>query len=371
MKDKHIKNFLYQHNWEKIWKSPYSFLNTSIFATHYFKPCQKIIGASFSKIILIHEKGEVTLYRIKSENENFGKKLALRMEKDVNFVKKYCKKLKNLIEKIDYLYFKKDNLKEIISENFFKKFLADYEKVLPYYIGVYWASNYINPKAKQYKLLEETRKKVEPFYSNAEKFFMKYYKWISKRYNLTVEQASSLLLHEFLSILRGNNHFLPKRDELNQRYIFSILLFTKHSFRVLIGDDANKFEKYLTNLIESKEVIKRNKTIIQGVIAYPGKVRGKVQIISNPLQNKVFKEGNILVAVSTRPEFVPIIRKASAIVTDQGGLLSHAAIVSREMKKPCVIGTKIATKVLKDGDLVEVDANRGVVKIIKRSGKIN
>ena len=58
---------------------------------------------------------------------------------------------------------------------------------------------------------------------------------------------------------------------------------------------------------------------------------------------------------------------AGAIVTNQGGITSHAAIVSRELNIPCIIGTKIATKVLRDGDLVEVDANKGVVKIIKKS----
>jgi pyruvate,water dikinase len=61
------------------------------------------------------------------------------------------------------------------------------------------------------------------------------------------------------------------------------------------------------------------------------------------------------------------MKKATAFVTDAGGILSHAAIVAREMKKPCIIGTGVATKVLKDGDLVEVDANKGVVKIIKRA----
>jgi pyruvate, water dikinase len=60
------------------------------------------------------------------------------------------------------------------------------------------------------------------------------------------------------------------------------------------------------------------------------------------------------------------MKKASAIITDEGGITSHAAIVSREMKKPCVIGTKIATKILKDGDLVEVDADRGIVNILKK-----
>ena len=64
----------------------------------------------------------------------------------------------------------------------------------------------------------------------------------------------------------------------------------------------------------------------------------------------------------TRPEYLPLMEKAAAFITDAGGVLSHAAIVAREMKKPCIIGTKIATKILKDGDLVEVDAERGTIR---------
>jgi len=77
------------------------------------------------------------------------------------------------------------------------------------------------------------------------------------------------------------------------------------------------------------------------------------------------KKGDILVAGQTRPTLMTAIHKAGAIVTDEGGIISHAAIISRELKKPCIIGTKIATKILKDGDLVEVDANNGIVKILK------
>ncbi len=62
------------------------------------------------------------------------------------------------------------------------------------------------------------------------------------------------------------------------------------------------------------------------------------------------------------------MKRAAAFVTDEGGITCHAAIVAREMKKPCVIGTKIATQIFKDGDMVEVDAQRGVVRIIKRVG---
>jgi pyruvate,water dikinase len=63
---------------------------------------------------------------------------------------------------------------------------------------------------------------------------------------------------------------------------------------------------------------------------------------------------------------MPIIKKCGAIVTDEGGITCHAAVISRELEIPCIVGTKIATQVLKDGDLVEVDANKGVVKILKK-----
>ena len=76
-------------------------------------------------------------------------------------------------------------------------------------------------------------------------------------------------------------------------------------------------------------------------------------------------EGDILVTGMTNPQIIPMLKKASAIVTDEGGIICHAAIISRELKKPCIVGTKNATQILKDGDLVEVDANNGIVRIIK------
>jgi pyruvate,water dikinase len=74
------------------------------------------------------------------------------------------------------------------------------------------------------------------------------------------------------------------------------------------------------------------------------------------------KNGDILVAESTTPELLMLCKKAGAIVTDQGGMLSHAAIIARELKIPCVIGTGNATHTLQNGDRIEVDANHGLVK---------
>jgi phosphoenolpyruvate synthase/pyruvate phosphate dikinase len=108
-----------------------------------------------------------------------------------------------------------------------------------------------------------------------------------------------------------------------------------------------------------------NRKMIKGQIASAGKATGKVKILRLKKEMGKVKKGDILVSPMSVPEFLPAMKNASAFVTDEGGIMCHAAIVAREMHKPCVIGTKIATKVLKDGDLVEVDADKEIVKIIK------
>ena len=91
---------------------------------------------------------------------------------------------------------------------------------------------------------------------------------------------------------------------------------------------------------------------LSGQIACKGVVNGVVRVIFDPHEDKGFQQGDILVTSMTRPEFVSIMKKAGAVVTNEGGITCHAAIVSRELGIPCIIGTKIATQVLKDGDLV-------------------
>jgi phosphohistidine swiveling domain-containing protein len=106
---------------------------------------------------------------------------------------------------------------------------------------------------------------------------------------------------------------------------------------------------------------------IKGNVVSQGQARGKVKIIWRSSDLSKLKSGDVLVANFTTPEYVPAMKKAIAIVTDDGGITCHAAIISRELNKPCVVGVKIATKVLKDGMMVEVDAERGIVKILKKS----
>lgn len=102
---------------------------------------------------------------------------------------------------------------------------------------------------------------------------------------------------------------------------------------------------------------------VRGIVAQPGRVKGLVKIIRTAKDIMNFPAGRILVAQMTSPDYIVAIKKAKAIVTDDGGLTCHAAIVARELKIPCIVGTRNATRRLKDGFAVAVDADQGVVKI--------
>lgn len=141
---------------------------------------------------------------------------------------------------------------------------------------------------------------------------------------------------------------------------------------VLFKEDNNRecyFGKEAADKFSELEssLDKPNSDQIKGVVACNGKACGKVKIIrvADSKEAQLFETGDILVTSMTRPEFTPLMKKAAAIITDEGGISSHASIVSRELNKPCIIGTGNATEILKDGDMVEVDADNGVVKIVK------
>ncbi len=101
---------------------------------------------------------------------------------------------------------------------------------------------------------------------------------------------------------------------------------------------------------------------LKGLPAYPGVVKGRARLVLRQRDFPSFRQGEILLAPNTRPEYVPIMKKASAIVTEEGGITSHAAIVSRELSIPAVVGVQGVLDVIRDGDRIEVDANSGTVR---------
>ncbi len=155
----------------------------------------------------------------------------------------------------------------------------------------------------------------------------------------------SLRVPEVITLLSGN--FFPKEGPAG-RECFTLEI-TDNGPKLTTGIIKEKGETYALAEINGKS-------------AYKGKVQGTIKIVLSHRDCFKVENGDILVATMSTPDFLPAMLKAAAFVTDIGGITSHAAIISREMKKPCVIGTKIATKVFHDGDLVEVDAEKGIVR---------
>jgi len=132
-------------------------------------------------------------------------------------------------------------------------------------------------------------------------------------------------------------------------------------------ETLREYQKKHPELDFDLEISFGNDSEIVGQVGNKGYAKGFVRIMKRKQQIVKAKEGDIIVSTMTTPDFVPAMKKAAAIITDEGGITCHAAIVARELKKPCIIGTKFATQVLHDGDLVEVDADNGVVRIISKN----
>jgi len=161
-------------------------------------------------------------------------------------------------------------------------------------------------------------------------------------------------------VLKG----LVDRDNLKKRHDQGMLLhFFENGHKIIFGDEAASLKADMDMGSSGPEA---GVTELRGQTASQGYARGIARIILEQKDFGKLKKGEILVTSMTRPEFVPIMETAGAIVTNEGGITCHAAIVSRELGKPCIIGTRNATSVIKDGDLVEVRANHGTVKILKQ-----
>ncbi len=178
-------------------------------------------------------------------------------------------------------------------------------------------------------------------------------KEIAKRKFLTEKQVRFATVEDIKQMLLHDQYDEAELLTRTQECIYYAQRDFEH---VYTGAEMEEIKKTLEQEIDT------DVDELTGEIGCLGYAKGEVKIIIRAEDMAKMNEGDILVSIATDPDIVPAMKKAAGIVTEQGGVTSHAAIVSRELGIPCVIGTKIATKVLQDGDLVEVDAKNGVVK---------
>lgn len=163
---------------------------------------------------------------------------------------------------------------------------------------------------------------------------------------------------EELSFALINNEI--NEDIIRERFENYIILSKGSKCFVASGKEAEIFEKKY--FVESDKNTKQFK----GRAASRGCSKGTARVVLGQKDFYKMSKGEILVVINTTPDFVSIMRKASAIVAEEGGLTSHTSVVSREFNIPCIVGVQNITNLIMDGDEVEVDANKGIVKILKK-----
>jgi phosphohistidine swiveling domain-containing protein len=175
---------------------------------------------------------------------------------------------------------------------------------------------------------------------------------ISNRTGIETRLLRNLTEKEFGELLSGKPMNI---ESLRERAERSVLVMENGEFSVLLGEEARDYERMFTISFEDLNEVK-------GTVASLGKAHGTARVLASAKEIGRVREGDILITTMTTPDYVPAMKKAAAIVTDEGGVTCHAAIVARELGIPCVIATRIATKIFKDGEEVEVDAVHGIVK---------
>lgn len=200
-------------------------------------------------------------------------------------------------------------------------------------------------------------------WSGAEFLALSMFKKLSKLANIPIHDFMQSYYHKDIERLISKGICLSK-DEIAKRKICFVCYFHDNKLLFKSGSDA---EELIKQLLGKREVLTKE---LKGMPASTGNVKGIARVVLvTDLAGFVkdlnaFKKGEILVTTMTTPNMVVIMKKAAGIITDEGGICSHAAVVSREFKIPCVVGTKDGTRTIKTGDVVEINTTDGKVKII-------
>ncbi len=319
-------------------------------AWHYsiFLGTEKVLGFKFlgkSPLVFYYLDSSIEVWSDEVALNGFMERLDQYSRKNPEIMKAVLNAYKRKLKNFSPFFRQKraGNNKKLI---FFINLLFD---IISYFTIMYYIADHSLASPAVRKIAEEIRLK-DSFYDDVDNYIRQSLKKIHPSLG-GLETA----------ILKDEIMVFPSKKELLKRQKGFILIPGEYFFLGSLESFARRYKNYVFNFLKYNP----KKKIIKGTPAFSGQAKGRVMIIKNKEKIKLFKKGYILVSPMTTPDYLPAMKKAKAFITDEGGMLCHAAIVARELKKPCIIGTKIATKVLHDGDFVEVDAEKGIVKIIK------
>ncbi|MFA6227024.1 MAG: PEP-utilizing enzyme [Candidatus Paceibacterota bacterium] len=329
----------------------------------YTKPMYKILGYSYDAVCGIGGDGKFhTLFNEEMIAQKTGEFIDNNYKDlgDIVFTPSI-----NTFNECLERFKKMDDNDPVLSLKLINNIYSNYMTCIGIY-NCFW--RYIGNEASKGKLttidvesISRQRDIVAKFYPKVESKIKEYTHKIGEMNNFDGDLLRYLTQKEMGDYLGNRLNIIDILKVLNLRREKYLYLLTIDGY-----EETSTDKDLIGKIYEEFYLVKDIKKELNGFPAYKGIVKGRVfNKIQGNNSDHLVEKGYILVTSMTHPDDIYIIKESSAIITDEGGILSHAAIVAREMRKPCIIGTKIATQVLKDGDMVEVDADKGVVRIIK------
>jgi phosphoenolpyruvate synthase/pyruvate phosphate dikinase len=346
-------------DWTHYLTRPFSLFGASIW-NHWFlsKEFHEVIGTHMPYSLSVEtHPGVVRNYRIKGQLDAFQQAMET-LSKDKRKIKDIFRKGFQLNEQAR----KKLNSKNFLSLK--KEIDFHVDNALHAGFIPYWIYDHLSSEDKKDKEVTGPCERLR-----ATSFYPRLINGaitplaIKRLAELGVKNPSEAAELVTLSELLSNN--IKSIDERRKKRKLHLFIYQSFNNKELV-EWTKKPEDLIAKLEEEKE----HDVQIKGTVSFAGTVRGIARLIlTNDFKGKTFNKGDILVAASTNPELMPLLRKTGGIVTDEGGMMCHASIIARELHIPCIVGTKNATKIIKDGDLVEVDAKKGEVHILKKARK--
>lgn len=345
--------------WQKIVTREYTFLYAT-YTIDAYKRMEDLVGTTLQHNLFYGEGSLLSIYR---ENKD-----VLRSYKMIEKIaKKDPSAIVEKMDRYDYLVSENYRLFKAIKKSKNKQDTVKLLKLLDkifletvahfiFFVFLGYAADRpaISAFLKKYgKRFEKIRMYTIDVDMNAE--FPKVFSVYDKKL-LTL--ARYMTRRELLAYINGHKSNMTVINNRMKKYLLIVknLRVREYSFQNI----AKILKKELSHIkfnIDAKS--------IKGNIACRGQAKGRAVVVLTKNDYKKIKKGNILVTSMTKPSIVPHLKRVSGIITNDGGALCHASIISREMNIPCIVGTVYATDILKDGDLVEVDASKGIVRKLK------
>jgi len=336
----------------------FTLLEHSLIARSVMKKSIPIPELRYRKVVDIYKNNLIDVYVLPEDKERQHNWILKEINKNrallTEHLKKGIAKAKQIVDASNSVKIERASDKELITElEKLRKAFNEFGLYLEFthYIGMS-GMELTKDETKMLSYLHEFRKKGYLKFFNALKSISKEIGKIKG-----IENIDFLTFDELISFLTGrlSNDYVKSEQEHRKKNYLAV--FEEGKDTKVITKNFNSEYSKINNII-----IKPEEKEIKGKGIGKGKVIGEVAKITQ--LTSMVKEGKIIVTTMTNPDIVPMLRKSLAIITDEGGILCHAANVAREFGIIAVIGTKNATEVLKDGDLIEVDADKGVVRKI-------